>query len=55
MSHPAAAGQRFLATIPLGRLSTPADVAAACLYLASDEASFITGSYYPIDGGYMAQ
>ena len=43
--------QRFLATIPLGRLSTPADVAAACLYLASDEASFITGACLEVDGG----
>lgn len=33
----------FVATVPLGRGSTPADVANACLYLASDEASFITG------------
>lgn len=33
----------FVATVPLGRGSTPADVANACLYLSSDEASFITG------------
>lgn len=32
-----------MATVPLGRGSTPADVANACCYLASDEASFITG------------
>lgn len=35
---------RFLASIPMGRLSTPQDVANACLYLASDEAEFITGA-----------
>lgn len=42
---------RFIATIPLGRLSTPKDVASACLYLASDEAEFITGVILEVDGG----
>ncbi|NOZ17084.1 MAG: SDR family oxidoreductase [Betaproteobacteria bacterium] len=42
---------RFLATIPMGRLSTPQDVANACLYLASDEAEFITGTCLEVDGG----
>ena len=41
---------RFLATIPLGRFSTPADVANACLYLASDEASLISGVCIEVDG-----
>jgi 3-oxoacyl-[acyl-carrier protein] reductase len=41
----------FLATIPLGRLSTPADIAAAALYLASDEASMLTGGLLEVDGG----
>ena len=41
----------FLATIPLGRLSTPADIAAAALYLASDEASMLTGVLLEVDGG----
>ncbi|WP_414442804.1 SDR family oxidoreductase [Burkholderia sp. 22PA0106] len=43
--------QRFLATIPLGRLSTPQDIANAALYLASDEAEFITGVCLEVDGG----
>jgi len=43
--------KKFLATIPLGRFSTPADVANACLYLASDEAEFITGVCLEVDGG----
>ncbi|MFC0397743.1 SDR family oxidoreductase [Paraburkholderia rhizosphaerae] len=43
--------QRFLATIPLGRFSTPQDVANACLYLASDDAEFITGACLEVDGG----
>jgi 3-oxoacyl-[acyl-carrier protein] reductase len=42
---------RFVATIPLGRFSTPRDVANACLYLASDDADFITGVVLEVDGG----
>jgi 3-oxoacyl-[acyl-carrier protein] reductase len=42
---------KFIATIPLGRLSRPSDVANACLYLASDEAEFITGVVLEVDGG----
>ncbi|CAN8099765.1 unnamed protein product [Discula destructiva] len=41
----------FVATVPLGRGSSPADVANACTYLASDEASFITGVNLEVDGG----
>ncbi|MSP96523.1 MAG: SDR family oxidoreductase [Betaproteobacteria bacterium] len=41
---------KFLATIPLGRFSTPADVANACLFLASDEASLVSGSCIEVDG-----
>jgi len=43
--------QKFLSTIPLGRMSTPEDIAAAALYLASDDASFITGVCLEVDGG----
>jgi 3-oxoacyl-[acyl-carrier protein] reductase len=43
--------KKFLATIPLGRFSTPRDVADACLFLASDEAQFITGVALEVDGG----
>jgi len=43
--------KRFTATIPLGRFSTPDDIANACLYLGSDEASFITGACLEVDGG----
>ncbi|MCE2931953.1 MAG: SDR family oxidoreductase [Hyphomicrobiales bacterium] len=42
---------KFLGTIPLGRFSTPADIANACLYLASDEAEFVTGVVLEVDGG----
>jgi NAD(P)-dependent dehydrogenase (short-subunit alcohol dehydrogenase family) len=40
---------------PIGRIGQPAEVAAAILFLASDEASFITGAILPVDGGYLAQ
>lgn len=42
---------KFVSTIPLGRMSTPRDIANACLYLASDEADFITGVVLEVDGG----
>ncbi|MBM3388451.1 MAG: SDR family oxidoreductase [Betaproteobacteria bacterium] len=42
---------KFIATIPLGRMSEPGDVARAALFLASDEAAFITGVEFPVDGG----
>lgn len=42
---------RFVATIPLGRMSRPLDIARAALWLASDEAEFITGIELPVDGG----
>ena len=44
----------YLATIPLGRFSTPLDVANACLYLASDEASFVSGVCIEVDGARCA-
>jgi 3-oxoacyl-[acyl-carrier protein] reductase len=48
-----AASQRLAESIPLGRLATPEDIASAAVYLASDEASFITGVILPVDGGRM--
>jgi 3-oxoacyl-[acyl-carrier protein] reductase len=42
---------RFLSTIPLGRFSQPADIAAAALFLCSDDASMITGVAMEVDGG----
>ncbi len=43
--------QRMLAAIPLGKLGTPEDIATTCLFLASDEASYITGQTIVVDGG----
>jgi len=42
---------KFRAGVPLGRLSTPRDVANAALFLASDEADFLTGVVLEVDGG----
>ncbi|MCC7327327.1 MAG: SDR family oxidoreductase [Burkholderiales bacterium] len=41
----------FIATIPLGRLSLPSDIATAAVFFASDEAAFITGACLEVDGG----
>jgi 3-oxoacyl-[acyl-carrier protein] reductase len=42
---------RFLSTIPMGRFSTPEDLASAALFLCSDEASLVTGVAMEVDGG----
>ena len=49
----AAEGQRekFIATVPLGRLARPQDIANVALFLASDEAAFLTGNIVEVDGG----
>lgn len=49
------ATERRLRQIPLGRIGTSEDIAYGVLYLASDEAAYITGSELVIDGGYTAQ
>ena len=42
---------KFLATIPLGRMAKPRDVANACVYLGGDESEFLTGVVLPVGGG----
>ena len=42
--------KKFIATIPLGRLSTPWDIARAAVFLASEDAAFISGVEFPVDG-----
>lgn len=42
---------KFVSTIPLGRMSTPLDIANACLFLASNEADLVTGVCLEVDGG----
>ncbi len=44
---------RIISRVPLGRLATPADIADAVTFLASDRASFISGAVLPVDGGIL--
>ena len=51
---PAKAYREMASTQALGRMGKPAEIAAAALYLASDEAAFVTGTAFLIDGGWSA-
>jgi NAD(P)-dependent dehydrogenase (short-subunit alcohol dehydrogenase family) len=42
----------FLSRIPMSRAATPDEIAGPCLYLASDDASYITGTSLVVDGGW---
>lgn len=46
--------ERFKATIPIGHMGKPEEIAAAAVFLASDESSFITGIDLRVDGGLVA-
>jgi NAD(P)-dependent dehydrogenase (short-subunit alcohol dehydrogenase family) len=50
-----AANAMLVAAHPIGRLGRAQEVAELIVWLASDRASFVTGSYYPVDGGYLAR
>jgi 2-keto-3-deoxy-L-fuconate dehydrogenase len=52
MADPVAARAAFIARQPMGRLGSPTEIAALAVYLASDEASFTTGTAQVIDGGW---
>jgi NAD(P)-dependent dehydrogenase (short-subunit alcohol dehydrogenase family) len=54
-SDPEGFRSRLLADVPMGRMATPDEVAAAVVFLAGDEASHITGVTLPVDGGYTAR
>jgi NAD(P)-dependent dehydrogenase (short-subunit alcohol dehydrogenase family) len=41
--------------VPIGRIGRPEEVAHAVLWLASDDASYVTGISLPVDGGYLAR
>ena len=45
--------KKVLARIPLGRLTSPSDIADLTVFLASERASFITGTVIPVDGGIL--
>lgn len=51
LADPIQARKDFIARQPMGRLGTTDEIAALCLYLASDEAAFVTGAEFVIDGG----
>jgi NAD(P)-dependent dehydrogenase (short-subunit alcohol dehydrogenase family) len=53
--EPMGGKQRVAEMHPLRRLGRPEEVASLVAFLLSDEASYITGAHYPIDGGYLAQ
>jgi NAD(P)-dependent dehydrogenase (short-subunit alcohol dehydrogenase family) len=50
-----AVNDMLVAAHPIGRLGRAEEVAELVLWLSSDKASFVTGSYYPVDGGYLAR
>ncbi len=52
---PAEAREQLISMHPIGRLGKSEEVAELVIWLSSDKASFVTGSYYPVDGGYLAQ
>ena len=45
--------QRAISLHPIGRIGSPAEVTALVLWLCSDEASFVTGTAIPVDGGFL--
>src|SRR5262245_19121857 len=51
----AAAFEKLAKSQPMGRMGTPEEVAALALYLCSDEAAFVTGQAFPIDGGTLVR
>lgn len=55
LEQDAATHAALVAAHPMGRLGQPEEIAELVAWLASDRASFVTGAYYPVDGGYLAR
>ncbi|WP_374562248.1 glucose 1-dehydrogenase [Ideonella sp.] len=55
LEHDEAANAQLVALHPMGRLGQPDEVAELVLWLSSAKASFVTGAYYPVDGGYLTR
>lgn len=53
--HNEEASKEAVSRHPIGRIGRPEEVAAVVTFLTSDDASFVTGTYIPVDGGYLAQ
>lgn len=55
LEHDAGVNAMLVGAHPMGRLGQPEEVAELVAWLASDRASFVTGAYYPVDGGYLSR
>jgi NAD(P)-dependent dehydrogenase (short-subunit alcohol dehydrogenase family) len=55
LEHDPQMNEMLVSMHPIGRLGEPEEVAELVVWLSSEKASFVTGSYYPVDGGYLAR